>query len=69
MCLLDRLDERETLYMIHFTKIYQKYFLYTKWNTIICETSMKMAISNFNESLKVLSIFSQNFLYTQNEQK
>ena len=26
---LDRLDERETLYTINFTKVYQKSFLYT----------------------------------------
>ena len=30
--------------MINFTKKYRKYFLYAKWNTIICDTSMKMAI-------------------------
>ena len=38
------------LYMINFTKICQKPFLYTKWNTIICETSTKIAIFNFNGS-------------------
>ena len=34
-------------------KFYQnmpKVFLYTKWKTIICETSMKMAIFKSNES-------------------
>ena len=50
MFLLDRLDERETLYAIDFTKICQKFFLYTKWNTKTCEASMKLAIFNSSES-------------------
>ena len=44
------LDKRETLYRINFTKIYQKSFLYIKWNNIICETSTKMAFFNSNGS-------------------
>ena len=51
--LLDRLDERETLYIIHFIKISQKSFLYSKWikwNTIICETRTKMEIFKSNGS-------------------
>ena len=35
---------------INFTKICQKSFLYRNWNTIICETSMKMTIFNSNGS-------------------
>ena len=35
---------------MNFTKICQKSFLYTKWNTIICETSTKMTIFNSNGS-------------------
>ena len=49
--LLDRLDERKTLYTINFTKICQKSFLYSKWSTIISETSTKMAISKSNGSI------------------
>ena len=51
--LLHQLDERETLYTIKFTKICQKPFSYsewTKWNTVICETSTKLEISIVNVS-------------------
>ena len=41
---------RPSLYKTNFTKICQKAFLYTKWNTITCETSTKMAIFNSNGS-------------------
>ena len=47
--LLDGLDERETLYMINFTNICQKSFLYLKWtklNTKISETITKMEFSS-----------------------
>ena len=37
--------------MINVTKICQKSFLYTKWNTIICETSAEIAIFNYNGSI------------------
>ena len=46
-----RLDERQTLYTINFTKICQQYFLYSKWtmwNTIICETRTKIEAFNSN---------------------
>ena len=51
--LFNRLDERETPYTIKFTKIYQESFLFskwTKWNTIICETSTKMELFKSNRS-------------------
>ena len=72
--LLNRLDERETLYTINFTKIYHRSFLSTKWNTIICETSMKMAIFNSNGSfydfypnlprISIIHTMSKNIAFT-----
>ena len=77
MFLLDRLDERETLYTIDFTKICQKSFLYTKRNTIICETSTKTTIFNSNTSfynfypnlpkISFIHKMSKNKAYTWNE--
>ena len=77
MFLLDRLDERETLYTIDFTKICQKTFLDTKRNTTICETSTKTTIFNSNASfynfypnlpkISFIHKMSKNKPYTGNE--